>query len=122
MIESRTARPVPRDSPLPFVIDWSTYDFAEVRPGIFGATDETPQLTVTLYRYGAGSSWEEHQHAEDQITTVLEGEIDFTVSGQRVRVSKGQTACLPGGVPHSATVGSEPVTTLNVYRLRDAHG
>jgi quercetin dioxygenase-like cupin family protein len=101
-----------------FTVDWSHHEFTEVRPGIFGATVDTPQLTVTLYRYGAGSSWEEHRHPEDQISTVLEGEIDFTVAGELVRLEKGQVACLPGGVPHSAVVGPEPVVTLNVYTLR----
>jgi quercetin dioxygenase-like cupin family protein len=113
---------VSRESASPFTIDWSDYEFSEVRPGIFGATDETPQLTVTLYRYGAGSSWEEHSHAEDQVTTVLEGEIDFTVAGELVRLRQGEVACLPGGVPHSADVGPEPVTTLNVYTLRGSRG
>jgi quercetin dioxygenase-like cupin family protein len=101
-----------------FTVDWTDHEFSEVRPGIFGATVETPQLTVTLYRYGAGSAWETHEHPEDQISTVLEGEIDFTVAGEPVRLTKGQVACLPGGIPHSAVVGPEPVTTLNVYTLR----
>jgi quercetin dioxygenase-like cupin family protein len=105
-----------------FTVDWDDQPFSEVRPGIFGATVQTPQLTVTLYRYGAGSSWESHQHPEDQITTVLEGEIDFTVAGEPVRLTKGQVACLPGGVPHSAVVGAAPVTTLNVYTLRGSRG
>ena len=54
----------------PQKIDWNEQEFAEVRPGIFGATVHTPQLTATLYRYAAGTSWEEHHHAQDQITTV----------------------------------------------------
>jgi quercetin dioxygenase-like cupin family protein len=111
-----------RGSGSPFTIDWSEYEFTEVRPGIFGATDETPQLTVTLYRYGPGSAWEEHRHPEDQITTVLAGEIDFTVAGELVRLRTGEVACLPGGVPHSAEAGPEPVTTLNVYTLRASGG
>jgi quercetin dioxygenase-like cupin family protein len=106
----------------PQTVDWNEQQFTEVRPGIFGATVETPQLTVTLYRYAAGSSWEEHSHPEDQITTVLNGEIDFTVAGEAVHLTAGQTACLPGGVPHSANVGPQPVTTINVYTLRGFRG
>jgi quercetin dioxygenase-like cupin family protein len=105
-----------------FIVDWDDRDFTEVRPGILGSTVETPQLTVTLYRYGAGSSWEEHSHPEDQITTVLSGEISFTVAGRLVTLTEGQTACLPGGVPHSAVVGREPVRTINVYTLRGSRG
>ena len=64
-------------------IDWAEQEFTEVRPDIYGATIHTPQLTATLYRYGGGSSWEEHEHPQDQITTVLEGAVDFVVDGGR---------------------------------------
>ncbi len=105
----------------PQKIDWSEQEFAEVRPGIFGATVHTPQLTATLYRYGAGSSWEEHQHPQDQITTVLEGAIDFVVAGDPVHLVAGQLATLPGNTPHSATVPSagSGAVTLNVFTHRD---
>jgi quercetin dioxygenase-like cupin family protein len=102
----------------PFTVDWSDAMFSEVRPGIWGATYHTPQLTVTYYRYEAGSSWEEHQHPEDQITSVIEGEIDFVVAGKPVHLSTGELAALPGGVPHSATVGARGARTLNVYTSR----
>lgn len=106
----------------PQKIDWEELEFAEVRPGIFGATVHTPQLTATLYRYGPGSSWEEHSHPQDQITSVVSGEIDFVVAGEPVRLGPGQLATLPGGVPHSATVpaGGEGAVSLNVFTHREA--
>jgi quercetin dioxygenase-like cupin family protein len=100
-------------------IDWEQQEFTEVRPGIFGATVHTPQLTATLYRYQAGSSWEEHEHPQDQITTVLEGVIDFVVDGEPVRLGPGQLAALPGGTPHSASVPERPAVSLNVFTHRD---
>lgn len=102
-------------------IDWDEQKFTEVRPGIFGATVHTPQLTATLYRYSPGASWEEHQHPQDQITTVLEGVIDFIVDGLPVRLVAGQLAALPGGTPHSATVPEEGgAVSLNVFTYREA--
>ena len=65
----------------PQTIDWDEQEFAEVRPGIFGATVHTPNLTATLYRYDAGSSWETHAHPQDQMTYVMSGAIDFVVDG-----------------------------------------
>ena len=101
-------------------VDWEQQEFSEVRPGIFGATVHTPQLTATLYRYSPGSSWEEHQHPQDQITTVLEGVIDFVVDGEPVRLGPGQLAALPGGTPHSATVPDQAAVSLNVFTHREA--
>ena len=104
----------------PRTVDWSQRDFTEVRPGIQGSTVHTPQLTATLYRYGSGSSWEEHEHPQDQITTVLEGSIDFFVAGELVRLNEGETALLPGGVRHAAEVPSTTgAVTLNVLTRRD---
>lgn len=105
----------------PQIVDWDQQEFTEPRPGIFGATVHTPQLTAVLYRYNAGSSWEEHQHPQDQITYVLEGVIDFVVGGRPVRLEAGQMATLPGGTPHSATVPAQrPAVTLNIFTSREA--
>jgi quercetin dioxygenase-like cupin family protein len=100
------------------VVDWSEQDFTEVRPGIFGATIHTEQLTATWYRYEPGSSWEEHQHPQDQITSVVAGEIDFVVAGEPVTLHAGQTAALPGDTPHSARVGDQSAETINVWTSR----
>lgn len=100
-------------------IDWAEQEFTEVRPNIFGATIHTPQLTATLYRYGGGSSWEEHEHSQDQITTVLEGAVDFVVDGRPLRLEVGQLAALPGGTPHSASVPEGGAVTLNLFTRRD---
>jgi quercetin dioxygenase-like cupin family protein len=104
----------------PQTITWDEQEFTEVRPGIFGATVHTPQLTATLYRYRPGSSWEEHQHPQDQITTVLEGAIDFVVDGRPVHLQAGQLAALPGGTRHSASTPAPGAVTLNVFTHRDA--
>jgi len=103
----------------PQLIDWDLETFVEVRPGIVGATIHTPQLTATLYRYRPGSSWEEHQHPQDQVTTVLEGSIDFVVAGEPVHMVEGALAALPGGTPHAASVPASGAVTLNVFTHRE---
>jgi quercetin dioxygenase-like cupin family protein len=100
---------------------WDEQEFTEVRPGIFGATIDTEQLTVTVYRYEPGSEWEEHSHSEDQVTFIAEGgTIDFVVGGRHTQLSPGQLAVIPGGVAHSATLApdGERVVSVNVWRLR----
>ena len=100
---------------------WADQDFTEVRPGIFGATIDTEQLTVTVYRYEPGCAWETHEHPEDQMTFIAEGgTVDFVVDGVPTPLSAGELAVIPGGVPHSATVApdGERVISVNVWRLR----
>jgi quercetin dioxygenase-like cupin family protein len=103
---------------------WDEQQFTEVRPGIFGATIETEQLTVTVYRYESGCAWEEHSHPEDQVTFIAEGgTVEFVVGGVATPLSPGDLAVIPGGVPHSATVAAdgERVVSINVWRLRRRH-
>ena len=81
---------------------WDDQEFTEVRPGIFGATIDTEQLTVTVYRYEPGCAWETHAHPEDQVTFVVEGgTVDFVVDGRPAPLGPGELAVIPGGVPHS---------------------
>jgi quercetin dioxygenase-like cupin family protein len=102
----------------PLLIDWEGREFAELRPGIRGATVVSRDLTVTLYRYAPGSAWEEHRHPEDQLTVVLAGEIVFTTGGEQLRLGPGAQVLIPGDVPHSAQVGAAEVVTLNVWPPR----
>lgn len=100
---------------------WDQLEFSEVRPGIFGATIDTQQLTATVYRYEPGCVWEEHRHPEDQVTFIAEGgEIDFVVDGAAVRLTAGDLALIPGGIPHSASVADDGqrVVSINVWTLR----
>ena len=102
-------------------LHWDEQAFSEVRPGIFGATIDTVQLTVTVYRYEPGCAWETHSHPEDQVTFVVSGgTVDFVVEGRPTPMSAGDLAVLPGGVPHSASVAADGdrVVTVNVWRLR----
>src|SRR3954463_13746705 len=96
-------------------------EFAEVRPGIFGATTDTDQLTVTVYRYEPGCAWETHAHPEDQVTFIAEGgTVDFVVDGRPTPLASGALAVTRGGVPHSGSVpaGGARVISVNVWRLR----
>jgi quercetin dioxygenase-like cupin family protein len=100
-------------------IDWEGREFAELRPGIFGATVVSADLTVSMYRYAAGSTWEEHDHPEDQLTAVLSGEIVFRSRGEELRLGPGRQLLIPGGAAHSAEAGPAEVVTLNVWPPRE---
>jgi quercetin dioxygenase-like cupin family protein len=102
----------------PLVIDWEAREFAAMRPGIWGCTIVSRDLTVTMYRYDAGSEWEEHHHPEDQLTIVISGEIVLRTGADEIRLGPGEQVLIPGGVPHSATVGMGEVVTLNVWPPR----
>jgi quercetin dioxygenase-like cupin family protein len=59
-------------------------------------------------------------HPQDQVTCVIEGAIDFVVDGRPVRLTAGQLATLPGGVPHAANIPTGAgVASFNVFTSRE---
>jgi len=87
------------------------------KPGVKRAHWHGGPFTVIKYVYAPGSEFPEHSHDEDQVTVVVSGNIVFDVSGEKVELMPGETAYIPGGAPHSASVpkGGETVVSINVF-------
>ena len=56
----------------------------------------------------------EHSHANEQITYVLEGALQFQMQGQEILVGAGEMLVIPANVPHSA-VALEDTIDLDVF-------
>jgi quercetin dioxygenase-like cupin family protein len=60
-----------------------------------------------------GTSIPEHFHTqEDEIFYVLEGEMEFTVSKEKIVAAAGTTVFLPKGIPHSFKVSEKGARAL----------
>lgn len=56
----------------------------------------------------------EHSHANEQITYVLDGALQFQIQGQKIVVGAGEMLVIPANVPHSA-VALEDTIDLDVF-------
>jgi quercetin dioxygenase-like cupin family protein len=56
----------------------------------------------------------EHSHANEQITYVLEGALQFQIQGQEIVVGAGEMLVIPPNLPHSA-VALEDTIDLDVF-------
>ncbi|MGH7608362.1 MAG: cupin domain-containing protein [Candidatus Dormibacteria bacterium] len=56
-----------------------------------------------------------HAHAEEQITLVVEGELDFELDGERRLLKPGMVAVVPANVPHGARTGELPCQEYDVF-------
>jgi quercetin dioxygenase-like cupin family protein len=100
-------------------IAWESIPAAEVYPGITRQVVDGVRQTMVRYVYQPGSVFPIHDHPEEQITVVVSGEIEFTVAGESITLSAGQTAVIPSGIPHGArVVGNQPVETFNALSPR----
>jgi quercetin dioxygenase-like cupin family protein len=74
-------------------------------PGIARRVLGTAKATVQEYRFDPGATYPLHEHPQEQITMVLEGELTFTVGAEVHALSGGAWSVVPGDVPHGITAG-----------------
>ena len=74
----------------------------ELRPGFFGKFIHGDKGTVTVWEIKKGSILETHQHIHEQITYVLEGELQMVIDGIDCLFTSGTTHVIPSNTPHSA--------------------
>ena len=74
----------------------------ELRPGFFGKFIHGDKGTVTVWDIKKDSILETHRHAHEQITYVLEGELEMIIGGEPYLFTSGMVHVIPSNVPHSA--------------------
>lgn len=74
----------------------------ELLPGITGYYAHGDSMTFGLVELKAGSSVPMHQHAQEQITYIIEGELDMVIGGKACLLTDGMYHVIPSNTPHSA--------------------
>ncbi|MBU3744477.1 MAG: cupin domain-containing protein [Sediminibacterium sp.] len=73
----------------------------EMIPGFLARFVHTDNLTFSFLTVAAGAALPEHHHPQEQVSMVMEGEFELTVSGKPIRLHPGQVLVIPSGTPHS---------------------
>jgi quercetin dioxygenase-like cupin family protein len=76
-------------------------------PGWFGRYFHSERMTVALYSFAKNASIHEHQHPQEEIYQVLEGELEITIDGSVHALRPGVAAIVPGNAPHSVRALSD---------------
>ena len=74
----------------------------ELVPGITGYYTHGDSMTFGYIELKAGSSIPLHQHIHEQITYIIEGQLDMVIGGQPCLLSAGMYHVIPSNTPHSA--------------------
>lgn len=74
----------------------------ELAPGLTGYYAHGTNLTLGLVEIKAGSILPLHHHSNEQITYLLEGQIDMAIDGKNCSLTAGMFAIIPSNAPHSA--------------------
>ncbi len=74
----------------------------ELFPGIRARISHSDKATLTRVTLDEGSLLPEHHHVHEQWTTVLEGELEMELEGERTVLKPGMSIQIPSNVPHAA--------------------
>jgi quercetin dioxygenase-like cupin family protein len=79
----------------------------ELAPGFFAKLIHGNSLTLSVVDIKKGSVLPEHHHVHEQITFILEGELEMTIGGETNLLRAGTVHVIPSDVPHSAVAKTD---------------
>jgi quercetin dioxygenase-like cupin family protein len=74
----------------------------ETFPGFFGKMVHGDSSTLAFWDVKKDSRAPEHQHVHEQITYIVEGELEMTIGGVQYLLTPGSVHVIPSQVRHSA--------------------
>jgi quercetin dioxygenase-like cupin family protein len=102
-------------------VDWSKIEWQAVRPGIDRKAFSGAGATLALHRLQPGHEPRPHAHPYEQIVYIMQGQIDFHVGDEVIRLGPGGLLTVPPDVMHwGEVVGDEAVLNLDVFTPRRA--
>ena len=100
------------------VIDTKTADWTEKRPGWKGVVFSSDNMTFAHWRFAKGSTIHAHDHIQEEVWHLVEGELEATVAGETRTVRPGAVLILPANTQHQVTALSDGFAIVADYPLR----
>jgi quercetin dioxygenase-like cupin family protein len=85
---------------MPFV-DTKNLAVWERLPGWRGRFYRSQSMTFAHWEFDAGASVHEHQHPNEEVWNVIDGEIEVTIDGKTQRAGPGVAAIVPFNSRHA---------------------
>lgn len=79
----------------------------ELRPGFFGKFIHGDKGSVTIWDIKKDSILETHQHVHEQITYIIEGELEMVIGEETYLFTPGMAHVIPSNTPHSAVARTD---------------
>lgn len=99
------------------IVPAATVDATEAVPGAhLKLLAGGEQMNVQHFSIDPGAVVPAHDHPHEQTGYILEGELTFTVGGETLVASAGDSYVIPGGETHGAeNHGEVPVVGLDIF-------
>jgi quercetin dioxygenase-like cupin family protein len=87
----------------------------EFVPGLVFRPVVGDQLMANFVRFDPDTVAPLHSHEEEQITVVIEGELEFDLAGDRRTMRPGMAVVVPPGVPHGARTHATSCFEIDIF-------
>ena len=91
----------------------------ELAPGVLSHLLHTERMTFSFVDLDRDATVPPHAHPHEQVTIVVDGDLELTVGGETRVMRPGEVAVIPSGVRHAAR-GATACRVLDVFQpVRD---
>jgi quercetin dioxygenase-like cupin family protein len=91
----------------------------EIIPGFFARFVHTENVSVVFWEAKAGSTFPEHSHIHEQISTIQKGRFQLTINGETKILEEGIVAVIPSHAKHSGIALTDCELIDVFYPLRE---
>lgn len=81
---------------------WSEIRKEQLTPLLTRQMLSSERQTVAIVRLKKGCIVPQHSHESEQITSIIEGALQFEIDLKTIVLRKGETMVIPSNVPHAA--------------------
>jgi quercetin dioxygenase-like cupin family protein len=81
---------------------WTDIEVEQLTPLLTRQMLSSERLTVAIVRLKKGCIVPQHSHESEQITSILDGALEFEINNQTIVLRKGESMVIPSHVPHAA--------------------
>jgi quercetin dioxygenase-like cupin family protein len=96
-------------------VQWDALEPYEMVPGLGFQPVVGEQLMVNFVRFEPHTEAPVHWHEEEQISYVIDGELEFEVAGEVRLLRRGEAVVVPPNVPHGARTHDGSCLEVDVF-------
>ena len=101
------------------IIDTRQLPVRDKGPGWSGRIFHSANMTFAHWDFKAGSSIHRHDHGQEEVWHVVEGELEVTIDGFKHHAGPGFVAIIPPNADHSVVALTDGKAIVADFPLRD---
>jgi unsaturated pyranuronate lyase len=87
----------------------------ELGDGLVARAVQGDRMTFAVIDLQPGAVLPEHQHENEQIGLMVQGEMELRVGSETRLLRPGDTYVIPSNVPHTARAGAQGASVVDVF-------